>query len=93
MLEYFVADAYMDDIAYIICQIYQYLIQNKMIIIDDIHVSNTGSILQLIYIHWCRGNIQHSMLANPDHNNSLIDNYKVELFQIFMLELHVYCTW
>ena len=61
--------------------------------IYDIYVSNNVSLLQLIYIRWDRKNIQHSMLFNPEYNNISIDNYKREIFQIFMLELRLYIPY
>ena len=55
-----------------------------------IGVSANGSLIQRIYIYWCRKNSQHYMLANPDFKNISMENYKREIFPTFMLELRLY---
>ena len=75
-----VSNVYMYDIADMICQIYQIYIwriiifNNDMILIANIYVFITVSIIQLIYIHQGWKNSQHYMLANPDYNNISIEN-------------------
>ena len=58
-----------------------------MILISDIYVSITVSLLHMIYIyiHWVGGNSQYSMLDRPYYNNMLFDNYKREIFRTFMI--------
>ena len=53
-----------------------HLFKNNMIKMDDIFVSNTLYILQLIRVFLYRKNIQHSMWSNPGIDNILIDNCK-----------------
>ena len=50
------------------------------------------SLIQLIYIHRGSKNSQNYMLDNPDYKKKSIGNYKWEIFQTFMLALHVYVT-
>ena len=64
----------------------------NMITISDIYVRTTVYLLQVIYIRWCRGNIQFSMSANSDFKNISMDNYKQELLTQFMLSLCVFVT-
>ena len=63
-----------------------------MMRISYIHVSTTGSLLQLIYIRRCGENIQNYMSANPDYKNISIYNYKQEILLTFILALHLYVT-
>ena len=91
----FVSDIYI--IANMKCQLChlhleQDFIQQNIFRISDIYVSITEFLHQLIYISWGRNNSQHSMLDNPDYNNISIDKYYRNIFQTFMLSLHVYVT-
>ena len=71
---------------------YQYFNQQQ----NDKHfytsVITNGYLLQMISLCWCRGNIQHSMLANPDYNNISLEIYNWETFLKFMLVLCVFIT-
>ena len=60
--------------------------------LDKMNVANvyfitTGYLPQMINICWCRKYSLNYMLANPDFNNNLIDNYKQERFPTFMFVL------
>ena len=61
-----------------------------MIKLYDVHVRTNGSILHLTYISRCVQNIQHYMSANKYYNNISIDNYKGEIFLIFLFALYVH---
>ena len=52
--------------------------------VAGIYGSTSGYLLQIIYIRWCRENIQHSMSANRDFNNILMENYKRDIFPTFV---------
>ena len=82
----------MNDIANIICQIFQYYIQQQRDQNFRYLFSTTGSLLQQINISLCRENSQNYMLAHTDFNKISIDNYKQESLPIFMLEDCVYVT-
>ena len=63
-----------------------------MIIISNIYVINTGSLLHMINISWCSKNSQHYMLPHPNVDKISINNYKQEILPTFMLENCVYVT-
>ena len=68
------------------------MFNKKKIKIDEIYVSITVCILQLIYISWGRKNSQNSMLDNTEYNHISTDKYYQEILQEFMLALYVYVT-
>ena len=87
-----VSYVHMEYTAKIICQIFQYSIQQFYDEIFDICVSITGYFLQGINIHQRSKNSQHFMLDHPNFHNISIYTYKQLIFPTFMLSYDVYTT-
>ena len=54
--------------------------------VANIYVRTNISLLQIIYLGWCRENCQHSMSSNTYLNHILMENYKRQRLTSFMLE-------
>ena len=85
----------MEDIANIICQLFQYVIQQYHSEICRHCFSVTGYHLQGLISCWCIQNSQHYMLALTVFNNISVYTYWGERLPIFMFEdgLYISCTF
>ena len=80
-----VTGVYTEDIAKIICQIFNIIFNNIMMKIMDIYVSTAGYLFQWIFIHIYSMNNQYFMLYRPVLHDITIDAYKQEISPTWLL--------